>query len=168
MACPLKCALCSRLCAEPDHFHGMSDVVHLCGYMSTSICDIHANLSYSYRDEHACNMMCAQPGMCDVQPNPRSVQVLFSGRHETFQYTQVGDSFLIPLAMNILKISKHNQIARRLPCMTRIPPGQLRHPGVHNHGNDHHTCEAMCLSCEYYCDLPLGNEIRIFKNYRAD
>jgi hypothetical protein len=32
--CPFECELCKRLCANPDHLHGLEpDAVHLCGFV---------------------------------------------------------------------------------------------------------------------------------------
>jgi hypothetical protein len=60
---------------------------------------------------------------------PQSIEAMFTGRHETFQYT------------------KYSQVAKRLRCAKLIPPGLVAHAGRHNHSLDQkvvHFCRAKC------------------------
>ncbi|KAI6143616.1 hypothetical protein BKA82DRAFT_3983845 [Pisolithus tinctorius] len=125
--CPVTCQLCKRLCSDHDHMHGLQDgAVHLCG------------------QEHLCTVMCSAQGICEIETAPHSIEATFTGRHESFQYTKVGN-----LTM-----------AKRLKCAKLIPPGETEHEGSHNHSLDQkviHFCEARCENCGYFCTLPLGH-----------
>jgi hypothetical protein len=71
-SCPITCQLCKRLCSNTDHLHGLDDSDHhLCG------------------QDHACNALCALPGLCYIETTPQSVQATFTGKHESFQFTKV-------------------------------------------------------------------------------
>ncbi|KAJ7289087.1 hypothetical protein C8J57DRAFT_1459186 [Mycena rebaudengoi] len=127
-ACPMVCQLCKRLCSDPDHLHGLqTGSVHLCGQV------------------HNCHALCQAAGICEIDTAPQSIQAIFTGRHETFQYT------------------KYSQVANRLPCVLQIPPGELTHSGPHSHSTDpvpFHFCETRCDSCQYFCTLPRGHSQR--------
>jgi len=123
--CPVSCQLCKRLCANQDHLHGLiPGAVHLCG------------------QEHSCAALCQADGNCEIDTSPQSIDAVFTGRHETFQYT------------------KYSQVAKRLKCIIPIQPGEVGHPGPHSHSNDSkafHYCTKRCDNCGYYCTLPLGH-----------
>ena len=42
-----------------------------------------------YRQEHLCTSMCGAPGICEIETAPHSIETTFTGRNETFQYTEV-------------------------------------------------------------------------------
>ncbi|CAL1701264.1 unnamed protein product [Somion occarium] len=70
-SCPIRCQLCKRLCASPDHLHALdSNAIHLCG------------------QDHPCPASCQSPGICRIETTPQSIEATFTGRHETFQYTK--------------------------------------------------------------------------------
>ncbi|KAG1739641.1 hypothetical protein EDD22DRAFT_922084 [Suillus occidentalis] len=123
--CSFPCKLCKRLCASTDHLHGLQGgAIHLCG------------------EEHSCPMQCIANGICEIETAPQSIEATFTGKHETFQYTQVA------------------WFAKRLRCAKSIPPGLASHEGQHNHSLDErvvHFCKAKCGHCGYYCTLPLGH-----------
>ncbi|KAI9571051.1 hypothetical protein HD554DRAFT_2017581 [Boletus coccyginus] len=123
--CSVPCRLCKRLCVDQDHMHGLdSSAIHLCG------------------QEHLCTAVCAAQGICEIETAPHSIEAMFTGKHETFQYT------------------KYSQVAKRLNCIKPIPPGATKHKGPHNHSLDKkvvHFCETRCENCGYFCTLPLGH-----------
>ncbi|KAA1477854.1 hypothetical protein DENSPDRAFT_625472 [Dentipellis sp. KUC8613] len=125
--CPVACQLCKQLCRH-EHLHGLEEGQnHLCG------------------QEHSCNALCADAGICQIETHPHSIEATFTGKHETFQYT------------------KYTQAARRLDCIKRIPPDQTEHRGPHCHSSEprpFHFCESRCDHCGYYCTLPLGHTQR--------
>ncbi|KAJ7509859.1 hypothetical protein B0H11DRAFT_2270198 [Mycena galericulata] len=91
---------------------------------------------------HNCAALCQADGTCEIETAPQSIEATFTGRHETFQYT------------------KYSQVAKRLPCVFPIPPGEKQHFGPHSHSTDpspFHFCETRCESCGYYCTLPRGH-----------
>ncbi|KAJ7231899.1 hypothetical protein B0H12DRAFT_204922 [Mycena haematopus] len=91
---------------------------------------------------HNCSASCQAPGICEIQTAPQSIEATFTGQHETFQYT------------------KYSQVAKRLPCVFPIPPGEKEHAGPHNHSTEpvpFHFCETRCESCGYFCTLPRGH-----------
>ncbi|TFY70646.1 hypothetical protein EVG20_g2356 [Dentipellis fragilis] len=122
--CPVTCQLCKQLCKE-EHLHGLeAGAKHLCG------------------QEHSCNALCADPGICQIETHPHSIEATFTGKHETFQYT------------------KYTQAAKRLDCIKRIPPDQTEHDGSHCHSSEEspfHFCESRCDHCGYYCTLRLDH-----------
>ncbi|CAE6509851.1 unnamed protein product [Rhizoctonia solani] len=85
-SCPFKCQLCPRLCASPDHLHGLDpNSVHLCG------------------QEHACTKLCNMPGICQIETQPAAIVERFTGKYEQFQYTRYSQekrrlSCAIPIA----------------------------------------------------------------------
>lgn len=88
--CPVQCQLCKRLCANPDHLHGLTeDAVHLCGYggIFGSRPPNYPHFSSS-RQEHSCSAVCQADGICEIDTAPQSIEATFTGRHETFQYTK--------------------------------------------------------------------------------
>ncbi|KAF8305258.1 hypothetical protein DL93DRAFT_2160360 [Clavulina sp. PMI_390] len=125
--CPVKCQLCSHLCSAKDHGHALQSVVHLCG------------------QEHRCEGLCAAPGICDVEYEPRLFTCMVpnsGGKQERLQF------------------NKYFQITRRLSCMRPIPGHKLHHdePHIHSLGRDvFHFCEARCPYCNYICSLPFGH-----------
>ncbi|KAJ7251441.1 hypothetical protein C8J57DRAFT_674909 [Mycena rebaudengoi] len=124
VSCPLSCELCEGLCSSTDHLHGLADgSVHQCG-----------------RD-HGCPEMCSEKGNCKIETHPQSVEAIFTGRHDIFQFT------------------KYSQVAKRLQCAIRIPAGEREHTGPHIHSteSDFHHCDTRCGSCGYYCTLPRGH-----------
>ncbi|KAI0035522.1 hypothetical protein K488DRAFT_76563 [Vararia minispora EC-137] len=121
--CPVRCQLCSRLCQEP-HMHGtQKGVVHLCG------------------EEHSCSALCAADGICEINTTPQSVEAMFTGKNETFQYT------------------KYTQAMKRKNCVKVIERGHTEHDGPHSHDtiNPFHFCNVTCTDCGYYCILPFGH-----------
>ncbi len=92
MLCPATCELCKRLCDQP-HLHGLTPGAHhLCG----SVCYMYLPLQTSSqcifratREAHSCSKLCAAPGICQIDTSPQSIEAVFTGRHETFQYTKV-------------------------------------------------------------------------------
>jgi hypothetical protein len=123
--CPVTCQLCKRLCSNEEHLHGITaGAIHLCG------------------QEHVCTALCSDPGICEIDTAPQSIEATFTGKHETFQYT------------------KYSQVAKRLKCIKPIAPWAIDHPPPHNHSveqNPFHFCEIRCESCGYFCTLPLGH-----------
>ncbi|KAK7684549.1 hypothetical protein QCA50_012496 [Cerrena zonata] len=70
--CPISCQLCKRLCASSSHLHALDkNAIHLCG------------------QEHPCLESCQSPGLCLIETTPESIEAIFTGRYETFQYTKV-------------------------------------------------------------------------------
>ncbi|KAI9443938.1 hypothetical protein H4582DRAFT_1807523, partial [Lactarius indigo] len=122
--CLATCELCKRLCGQP-HLHGLiRGAHHLCG------------------EAHSCSKLCDAPGICQIDTSPQSIEDIFTGRHETFQYT------------------KYAQVAKRMQCVLTIPPGLLSHAGGHIHSKESqpfHFCEMRCENCGYFCTLPLGH-----------
>ncbi|KIJ61761.1 hypothetical protein HYDPIDRAFT_115585 [Hydnomerulius pinastri MD-312] len=133
--CPIPCQLCKRLCMSPNHLHALeSGANHLCG------------------QEHPCSQRCTAPGVCAIDTAPQSIQATFNGMHECFQYTKV--------IRNPYPHGTLVSVAKRLKCVKSIPPGHLKHEGSHAHSLDSavfHYCEERCVSCEYFCTLPLGH-----------
>lgn len=87
--CPVTCQLCKRLCANQDHFHGLtSGAIHLCGFVPL-VASLVVFLLTNNRQEHACTALCQGPGFCEIDTAPQSIEATFTGRHETFQYTKV-------------------------------------------------------------------------------
>jgi hypothetical protein len=91
--CPSTCELCKRPCDEP-HLHGLTlGTHHLCG----SVLFLVQRLLYlnivMNRETHACPTLCSEPGICQIDTAPQSIQATFTGRHETFQYTKVVHSY---------------------------------------------------------------------------
>lgn len=99
-----------------------------------------------------------------------SIEAVFTGRHETFQYTKVATamahatrhSFLILLfffffcylvytrfdlnhsQMKVRCCADMCPVAKRLQCVNSIDPGQIIHSGGHIHSNEEqpfHFCE---------------------------
>ncbi|KAJ7117660.1 hypothetical protein C8R44DRAFT_791229 [Mycena epipterygia] len=111
-----------------------SDEDHLHGLQTDSI--------HLCGQTHNCLAVCQAAGTCEIETAPQSIEATFTGRHETFQYT------------------KYSQVAKRLPCVFPIPPGEKQHSGPHSHSTDpvpFHFCETRCDSCGYYCTLPRGH-----------
>lgn len=38
---------------------------------------------------HSCGSLCSADGICEIDTAPQSIEAVFTGRHETFQYTKV-------------------------------------------------------------------------------
>ncbi|KAH8094847.1 hypothetical protein BXZ70DRAFT_339404 [Cristinia sonorae] len=92
--------------------------------------------------DHPCTCLCQMQGICQIETAPQSIEATFTGRHESFQYT------------------KYSQASKRLPCVVRIPSGEISHNGPHVHTTDRkafHFCETRCEQCGYFCTLPLGH-----------
>jgi hypothetical protein len=89
--CPYICQLCKRLCATPDHLHGLDpSEKHLCGYVYfRDYGPLLLKLSFRSSQEHRCQAVCATTGICEIDTQPQSIDAIFTGRHETFQYTKV-------------------------------------------------------------------------------
>ncbi|KAI6143614.1 hypothetical protein BKA82DRAFT_127237 [Pisolithus tinctorius] len=107
-------------------------------------CGMAAGHAGKHMQEHLCTAMCSAQGICEIETAPHSIEATFTGKHETFQYTKVGNLTL----------------AKRLKCVKLVPPGATQHRGSHNHSLDKkiiHFCEARCENCGYFCTLPLGH-----------
>ncbi|KIO11026.1 hypothetical protein M404DRAFT_127237 [Pisolithus tinctorius Marx 270] len=107
-------------------------------------CGMAAGHAGKHMQEHLCTAMCSAQGICEIETAPHSIEATFTGKHETFQYTKVGNLTL----------------AKRLKCVKLVPPGATKHRGSHNHSLDKkiiHFCEARCENCGYFCTLPLGH-----------
>ncbi|KAH9059756.1 hypothetical protein EDB87DRAFT_1562790 [Lactarius vividus] len=119
--CPASCQLCNRMCTG-GHLHGLDPGEnHLCG------------------NQHPCGSLCSA-GICEIQTKPQAIEATFTGRHGSFQYTEV--------------------TVKRLPCAKVIEPGEVGHPGPHIHSNDErpfHYCNTRCENCSYLCTLPSGH-----------
>jgi hypothetical protein len=50
---------------------------------------------FTHRQSHPCPGMCATSGICHIETAPQSVEVTFTGRHESFQYTKVSKCNLL-------------------------------------------------------------------------
>lgn len=125
LTCPMTCLLCQSPCATRDHFHALESNTHLCG------------------QEHSCKELCELPGICFIEPDPKSVESVFSGRYGSFQYT------------------KYTQVPRRLGCEVKIPRHLTRHEGRHTHSvkpDVFHFCETRCNYCDYFCTLEYGHD----------
>lgn len=110
-SCPLSCQLCKRLCAHPDHLHGLdSKAVHLCGYVQI-IGLTYIELDISRRQEHPCQALCAADGICQIETTPQEVKATFTGRHESFEYTKVRGRCrsLLGLALTISYAFQYSQ-----------------------------------------------------------
>ncbi|CCA69205.1 hypothetical protein PIIN_03105 [Serendipita indica DSM 11827] len=93
--------------------------------------------------EHSCKELCELPGICFIEPDPKSVESVFSGRYGSFQYT------------------KYTQVPRRLGCEVKIPRHLTRHEGRHTHSvkpDVFHFCETRCNYCDYFCTLEYGHD----------
>ncbi|KAI9455069.1 hypothetical protein BJY52DRAFT_1122205 [Lactarius psammicola] len=121
--CPASCQLCDLRCTR-GHLHGFNPgEYHLCG------------------TQHDCRSECSA-GICEIQTKPETIEGVFTGRYDIFQYTKV------------------SPLAKPLPCAKKIKPGEVKHPGPHIHSNDEkpfHYCNSRCKSCGYLCTLPFGH-----------
>jgi hypothetical protein len=123
------------------------------------------------RQEHRCPNPCASPGICDIATAPQSVESIFKGKFDTFQYTKARIYLSSRRAMSHINsdyFPQYTQVARRLPCIVPISPDAITHDGPHVHSTDpkmFHFCETRCISCDYLCHLPLGqwHDIRLTK-----
>ncbi|KAF7370371.1 VWFA domain-containing protein [Mycena sanguinolenta] len=142
-SCPMSCELCMRLCANTDHLHGLqADARHLCG------------------QEHKCAALCQAKGICQIDTTPQSIEATFTGRHETFQYTKYSQGNLFNRGIELSEHEHNCPDSKRLHCAIKIPPNEMEHKGPHVHAeepNPFHHCETRCLSCGYFCTLPLGH-----------
>ncbi|KAJ6620561.1 hypothetical protein B0H10DRAFT_2188402 [Mycena sp. CBHHK59/15] len=145
---------CSRTCAissDEAHTQHVCDAsacpiaCELCKRLCSDSDHLHglqADAVHLCGQAHNCAALCQASGTCEIETAPQSIEATFTGRHETFQYT------------------KYSQVAKRLPCVFPIPPGERQHSGPHNHSADpapFHFCEERCESCGYYCTLPRGH-----------
>ncbi|KIM92371.1 hypothetical protein PILCRDRAFT_417 [Piloderma croceum F 1598] len=104
--------------------------------------DLKANVQLcKMHQEHSCTSLCSEPGICEIDTAPHSIEATFTGKHETFQYT------------------KYSQVAKRLKCTIPIPAGTTEHQDSHCHKLkfDHEDILYSCESCGYFCTLPLGH-----------
>ena len=113
-------------------------------------------------EAHPCPEDCSGPGTCQIDTAPMSVEATFTGRHETFQYTKVSETRLFTEPLLIPSYPSHSirkvcqepfsldfsnvrTVAKRLPCVKTIDPGQMSHPGTHIHSKEaqiFHFCET--------------------------
>ena len=121
------------------------------------------------RQEHKCQSTCAASGICDIDTVPRSIEATFNGRHDKFQYTMVSTGVFLSVSVRLSIRLQYSQgsvtfrflsnfnsnqtrpVAKRLPCVVPIDPGELSHLGTHRHSMEDdvfHYCEARwdCLS----------------------
>ena len=90
MSCPIQCQLCKRLCATPNHLHGLKEgESHLCGYVALLYFNWKKLNDRHTRQEHKCQSLCAAIGACEIDTVPHSIEATFSGKHDRFQYTKV-------------------------------------------------------------------------------
>ncbi|KAH7337761.1 hypothetical protein B0J17DRAFT_664159 [Rhizoctonia solani] len=146
---------CNKLWDEPHEFHVCKRSMDcpmectLCRRLCSSTDHLHglkADAVHLCGQEHNCCHLCESNGICQIETRPSASQEQFSGRHESFVYTI------------------YTQVNRRLSCAIPIPPGQLRHDGLHTHDTDEyafHFCDARCPNCEYTCTLPYGHSQRL-------
>ncbi|KAI9573409.1 hypothetical protein HD554DRAFT_2055827 [Boletus coccyginus] len=144
-----KCKGRCRISADVEHGSHQCDAQYcpipcqLCKRLCSSSNHLHAleeDAVHLCGKPHACSRQCTAPGVCEIDTAPESIEETFKGMHECFQYTKA--------------------LAKRLPCVKLVPPGQLNHEGSHDHSLDPdvvHYCQARCTSCQYYCILPLGH-----------
>ncbi|KAJ7763628.1 hypothetical protein DFH07DRAFT_1059276 [Mycena maculata] len=146
-SCPKTCAIASD---EPHTQHVCDSSAcpvrcELCERLCSNDDHLHGletDADHLCGQTHNCAALCQADGTCEIETAPQSIEATFTGRHETFQYT------------------KYSQVAKRLPCVFPIPPGEKQHSGPHNHSTDptpFHFCETRCESCGYYCTLPRGH-----------
>ncbi|KAJ6514882.1 hypothetical protein C8R47DRAFT_1275662 [Mycena vitilis] len=150
-SCPRTCAVpcdethtqhvcdtpaCPLSCEFSDCKRLCSDTDHLHGLQTSGALCLRL-----FRQTHNCGASCQAAGICEIETAPQSVEATFTGRHQTFQYTKV--------------------LAKRLPCVFPIPPGERQHTGPHSHSSTEpapfHFCETKCESCGYFCTLPRGH-----------
>ncbi|GLE10707.1 hypothetical protein PINS_up022924 [Pythium insidiosum] len=126
---------CDRLCSSTDHFHGHDEngdapVAHICA------------------EEHACQALCEEDGVCHVDVFLKKSSKTFKGKRGTFQYTYQ--------EMN----------GSRRKCVMTIPRGQEVHDGPHScvekaeESGVHelrHYCDVRCPCCLYYCQKEHGH-----------
>ncbi|KAJ6519102.1 hypothetical protein C8R45DRAFT_950246 [Mycena sanguinolenta] len=146
-SCPQTCAISSHE-AHDQHVCNTSSCPMSCE-LCMRLCantdhlhGLHPDARHLCGQEHKCAALCRAKGICQIDTTPQSIEATFTGRHETFQYT------------------KYSQDAKRLNCAIKIPPNEREHKGPHVHTEDpslFHFCETRCLSCGYFCTLPLGH-----------
>ncbi|KAJ7180916.1 hypothetical protein C8R46DRAFT_595271 [Mycena filopes] len=146
-SCPKTCTISSDE-VHSDHVCDSSACplpCELCKRLCSDTDHLHglqADAVHLCGQSHNCKASCQALGTCEIETAPQSIEATFTGRHETFQYT------------------KYSQVAKRLPCVILIPPGDKTHPGRHSHSTDpnpFHFCETRCESCGYFCTLPRGH-----------
>ena len=114
----------------------------------------------NHRQEHLCTIVCAAPGICEIETAPYSIEATFNGRNETFQYTKVccplsdvgsGTDLFYSIrkvrwcACTPPRTDLKMLVAKRLKCVKLIPPNAMEHGGPHTHSPDTnviHFCEA--------------------------
>jgi hypothetical protein len=121
------------------------------------------------RETHACSASCSDPGICQIDTAPQSIEATFTGRHETFQYTKVLHSRDIICygsliftcyvvyarfvqRQNLWHCANLEQVAKQLQCVKTIPQGQTSHEGSHTHSKEKrpfHFCKARCVTKRY-------------------
>ncbi|KAF7356372.1 VWFA domain-containing protein [Mycena venus] len=114
---------------------------------------------FAGKQTHNCSGSCQAAGICEIETAPQSIEATFTGRHETFQYTKYsqGNTYVMMAVVDKIMIPT---VAKRLPCVFPIPPGERAHSGPHSHSSDttpFHFCETRCESCGYFCTLPRGH-----------
>jgi len=123
MMCPFDCLItsCTRKCDCNDHFHDMApDAVHLCA------------------NEHPCDELCEEEGICKIDSQLTRVKRTFAGKHGDFEYEH-----------------QVEQNGHREKCCVVIPAGETSHLGRHAHTEKEdavHYCEEQCVTCDYYCN----------------
>ncbi|CAG8527594.1 5810_t:CDS:10 [Scutellospora calospora] len=119
--CPIQCPVngCPRRCKSNDHFHALSDSDHFCG------------------NEHQCQELCEEPGICKTQLEPKKQEEIYKGLVKGTSIT----------------FTKYIQMIETLPCSKKIPPNSFKHTGTHSHDisdRSKHYCNVKCKYCEYY------------------
>ncbi|GBC07437.1 hypothetical protein RclHR1_07470002 [Rhizophagus clarus] len=125
--CPIQCPIpdCKERCQSNNHFHSDLQVDHFCG------------------NEHQCQKLCEDDGICKVTTEPRRQEEVYNGLVKETSIT----------------FTKYIQSNERLKCIKKIPPNKFEHTGKHTHGeNSFHFCDAKCQFCEYFCTLPYGHK----------
>jgi len=63
------------------HLCGLRSVIHAYNYLVVLMC-------YCQARTFLC-IACGESGICQIDTAPQSIEAIFTGRHETFQYTKV-------------------------------------------------------------------------------
>ncbi|KAG2076123.1 hypothetical protein BDR04DRAFT_1003889 [Suillus decipiens] len=155
--CSFTCQLCKRLCASPDHLHGLQDgAIHLCG------------------EEHRCSTQCTADGICEIETAPQSIEATFTGKHETFQYTKYSQvakrlrcAKLIPPGLVVHEGRHNHSLDERVVHFCRakcehcgyyctLPLARYRHPQ-----QEHETRHGSMSSSRWAIDGPDSTSLEV-------
>ena len=155
--CVRNCSVpgCNNRCVAQDHFHG-TDKLRITYQKENKITcsswpftDQNGRKFFSANhfcgNEHLCPNSCEQKGHC-ILSMERIEQDLYVGKLSTFPYSK-----------------KWVSVGIKNPCLVKIPPFMMNHPGQHwctlNTTKKVHYCEKTCPQCENICDKPYNHEI---------